>query len=229
MAKRLAYFSAGLAFFAAAAIGSAAPASASMTFRLEATGDVAKCHNRCPRVIVANGEIGRSTPDDFVRFIRRHIRDKRMRPIVFVHSPGGLVTASMRLGLLFRKIGAAVVVAQIRQPAGGRGDTIFTSAKCFSACVYALMGAKKRVVPPQSSVVVHRMFTYELLGDVESGATHLQKTYRNDKLYGDLTRYARMMGVSSSVIHAAESTPPGQVRVISQKEIRKWRLGVSKF
>jgi len=210
----------------ASPVAQAAPA---MTFRLEATGNLSKCRNRCPLVIVADGEIRRDTPEQFARFVRANLRQRRMRAVVFVNSPGGLVVASMRLGKLFRKLGAAVVVAQIRAPADGRGSTVFTSGRCYSACVYALMGAKKRVVPPQSSLVVHRMFVYEMLGDSTGGPATRQKTYRNEKLYRDLTNYARMMGVSSSVIYAAENTPAGEVRVISQREIRKWRLGVPKF
>ncbi|MCC2098127.1 MAG: hypothetical protein KDJ29_14625, partial [Hyphomicrobiales bacterium] len=211
---------AGAAFSIAVAVGSVsvpgvAQAAAAMTFRLEPTGHLDKCRNRCPLVIVADGEIRRNTPERFARFIRSNLRQRRMRAVVFVNSPGGLVVASMRLGKLFRKLGAAVVVAQIRPPANGRGRTIFTSGRCYSACVYALMGAKKRVVPPQSSLVVHRMFVYEMLGDSSGGPATRQKTYRNEKLYKDLTRYARMMGVSSSVIYAAESTPAGEVRVIS--------------
>lgn len=204
----------------------AAPA---MTFKLTPTGNLDRCRNRCPLVIAAEGEIRANTPQTFARFIRKNLRQRRMRAVVFVHSPGGLVVASMKLGRLFRKLGAAVVVARVRAPANGRGKTVFVSGRCFSACVYALMGAKKRVVPPQSSLVVHRMFVYELLGNAEGGPPTRQKTYRNPKLYKDLTRYARMMGVSSRVIHAAESTPANEVRVISRRELRKWRLAVSKF
>ena len=219
---------------AAAALGLAtasAPAHAApeMSFRLAPTGHLAKCRNRCPKVIIAEGEIGRATPRKFTQFIRTHMREPMLRAVVFVHSPGGLVVASMQLGKLFRKLGAAVVVARVVQPHDGRGRTVFVPGRCYSACVYALMGAKKRVVPPQSRLVVHRMFIYELLGDSNGGQATRQKTYRNDKLYADLTRYARMMGVSRSVVDVAENTPPGEVRVISQREIRRWRLGVPRL
>lgn len=200
-----------------------------MTFRLAPTGNLAKCGSRCTKVIIAEGEIGRSTPERFTRFIRTHMRDRNLRAVIFVHSPGGLVVASMRLGVLFRKLGAAVVVARVQSPGNGKGRTVFTPGRCYSACVYALMGAKKRVVPPQSRLVVHRMFIYEMLGDSTGGPPRRQKTYRNDKLRADLNRYARMMGVSRSVIDAAENTPAGEVRVISQKEIRRWRLGVPRL
>ena len=204
-------------------------AAQAMSFRLEPTGDLRRCGSRCPLVIVAEGEIRIDTPQRFARFVHANLKQKRMRAVVFVHSPGGLVVASMRLGKLFRKLGAAVVVARLQVPPDGQGRTVFTAGRCFSACVYALMGAKKRVVPPQSSLVVHRMFIYELLGSSDGGPATRQKTYRNDKLFNDLTRYAKMMGVSSSVIQAAESTPNNEVRVISQRELRKWRLAVPKF
>ena len=73
------------------------------------------------------------------------------------------------------------------------------------------------------------MFVYEMLGSADGAAATRQKTYGNSKLYRDLTRYARMMGVSSRVIHAAESTPAQEVRVLSQRELRRWRLAVPRF
>ena len=36
-------------------------------------------------------------------------------------------------------------------------DGAVYSGRCYSACVYALMGAATRVAPPQSRVGIHRM------------------------------------------------------------------------
>ena len=41
--------------------------------------------------------------------------------LIFVDSPGGLVVSSMRLGLLFRQLGAAAVVGRVN-PGGGPND-----------------------------------------------------------------------------------------------------------
>lgn len=198
-----------------------------MTFETVAVGDPARCGRNCVRVIVARGEIVANTPERFLEFVRQvGARDKRMRAVIFVDSPGGLVVSSMRLGVLFRQLGAAAVVGRVN-PAGGPNQ--FYSATCASACVYALMGAKKRVVPPQSRIVLHRMYALERFGGGGEESDRLQKTYSNRELENRLSRYARTMGVSPEVVRAAESTQPEAIRVVSQAELRRWRLSVPTF
>ena len=207
---------------------SPAQAASPMTFRIAPAGNVRKCGARCPKIILAEGEIALDTPDRFLDFVRRNVRDKSVKAVVLMNSPGGVVVASMRLGVLFRRAGAAVIVARM----GGitpNGEPVFASANCASACVYALMGARKRVVPPQSRLVIHRMFAYETFGGTDNQGPQRQKVYRNSQLYGELSRYARTMGVSPEVIRQAESLPAEQVKVISQAEIRRWRLAVPKL
>ncbi|MBM3609388.1 MAG: hypothetical protein FJX29_13230, partial [Alphaproteobacteria bacterium] len=138
----------------------AAPA---MTFALAPVGNPQQCGARCPKIIIAEGEINVDTPERFLDFLRRNIRDRSVRAVVLINSPGGVVTSSMRLGTLFRRSGAAVVVARVGGVTAG-GQPVFAAANCASACVYALIGAKKRVVPPQSRLVLHRMFAYETFG-----------------------------------------------------------------
>ncbi|MFM9152903.1 MAG: hypothetical protein ACKOPC_04745, partial [Methylocystis sp.] len=43
------------------------------------------------------------------------------------------------------------------------------SGRCYSACVYALMGGSRRVIPPESRVGVHRMFNYSTNFDFSEG------------------------------------------------------------
>lgn len=196
-----------------------------MSFEVVPTGDITRCGDRCVRVIVARGEIVSDTPERFLEFVRQHARDKRMRAVIFVDSPGGLVVSSMRLGLLFRKLGAAAVVARVFP--GGTNQ--FSAASCASACVYALMGAKKRVVPPQSRVVLHRMYAYERFGSTDGSGSALQKTYRNSSLAGKLAVYARTMGVSPDVIRTAESIAPEGIHIATQADLRRWKLAVPSF
>lgn len=211
-------------FGAQGAIAQSAPP---MTFETVAVGDPAQCGNQCVRVIVARGEIVSNTPEQFLEFVRRiGARDKRMRAVIFVESPGGLVVSSMRLGVFFRQLGAAAVVGRVN-PAGGPNQ--FYSATCASACVYAIMGAKKRVVPPQSRIVLHRMFAFERFGGSGDEPGRLQKTFSNRTLEAQLSRYARTMGVSPEVIRAAESIQPEAIKVVSQAELRRWKLSVPAF
>ena len=132
-----------------------------MTFRLVPIGNPAKCKSRCVDAIAADGEITNSTPDAFVAFLMRTFRDPRVRSVVLLNSPGGRVVASMQLGLALRKVGALAIVARAGPGARAVRSVVMTSGGCYSACVYALMGAKKRVIPHGSKVGIHRMFTYE--------------------------------------------------------------------
>ncbi len=202
--------------------------AAEMTFSLVPMNDPATCGKKCVQVISAEGEIGTATPDRFVDFVRRNIRDKSVRSVVFIHSPGGRVVASMELGMALRKLGAATVVARIIPPEPGSGKAAwFASARCYSACVYAMMGGKKRVVPPQSAVGIHRMFMYERAMD-ESGQS-LSRVYADDDLVGNLSRYVRMMGISNDLVKTAERTSPDRIHLVSPRELRAWRLGSTKF
>jgi hypothetical protein len=219
-------FLSGAALFGACTPGFAQSAPP-MTFETVSVGNPAQCGNNCVRVIVARGEIVSNTPEQFLEFVRRvGARDKRMRAVIFVESPGGLVVSSMRLGVLFRKLGAAAVVGRVN-PSGGPNQ--FYSATCASACVYALMGAKKRVVPPQSRIVLHRMYAFERAGGSGDEPARLQKTFSNRSLEQQLSSYARMMGVSPEVIRTAESIQPDAIKVLSQAELRRWRLSVPAF
>ena len=112
-----------------------------MTFRLLPLEDAGRCGNQCAQAIVADGEITNSTPQEFLSFVSQNLQGN-VRAVVFLNSPGGRVVASMELGQLFRKLGVAAIVARAGQTYGG---TALAGGHCFSACVYALMGGRKRV------------------------------------------------------------------------------------
>jgi hypothetical protein len=193
-----------------------------MTFRAATLGADSNCGASCTRIIVAEGEINDSTPEAFLKFVALNGGNRSIKGVVFLHSPGGRVVASMQLGEMFRKAGAAVVVARV----GGEG---YSAARCFSACVYALMGARKRVIPPGSQVAIHRMFMFERLGGGDHEGQPLSRTYAHPAMLERLTAYARKMGVSPEIILSAERVAPDQVHVVSAKEMRRWRLAVQKF
>lgn len=201
-------------------LSASAANAGSMTFRAAALGEGGNCGGPCTRVIVAEGEIDDSTPEAFLNFIQINGGDRAIRGVVFLHSPGGRVMASLRLAEMFRTFGAAVVVARV-------GREGFTAARCYSACVYALMGARKRVIPPGSKVGIHRMFMVERL-DSEDGAP-TSRTFAHPAMIERLSAHARKMGVSQELIHKAERVAPDQMHVVSSKEMRRWRLAVEKF
>jgi hypothetical protein len=197
-----------------------AAVAAPMTFRTMPVGD--RCGARCPQVIIADGEITNRTPDDFVAFVRRQAQKPNARGVILLNSQGGRVAASMQLGKLFRTAGAAVIVAR----AGPRG---MAPGRCYSACVYALMGASKRVIPNASKVGIHRMFAYGLGGASPEDTSRYERVYATPDLVQRLSDYAGLMGVSREIVHTAERVTPDQLRIVTPQEIRRWRLGSEKF
>jgi hypothetical protein len=205
---------------ALAAFSLPAKAGEPMTFRLLPLEDASRCGSQCAQAIAADGEITNSTPQEFLSFVDQNLHGN-VRAVVFLNSPGGRVVASMELGQIFRKLGVAAIVARAGQTYGG---TALASGHCFSACVYALMGGRKRIIPPQSKVGVHRMYQYQATLDPSGGAT-IYRQHDNGRMRAMLSRYSRQMGVNSRVIEDAERTSSDSLHVLSNGEIARWRLG----
>ena len=204
--------------------------AAPMTFGLVPLSDPGRCGRNCVEVISAEGEIVDSTPQDYLSFLQRSVSDPRLRVLVFLHSPGGKVVASMKLGELFRSSGALAIVARVRpsRPGSGRNAAIAPGA-CYSACVYALMGGKKRVVPPNSVAGIHRMFNYVGEADPDSLDHQRRKIYDTGALGSELEKYAGVMGVSPALVAEAETVSSNSIHIVTPAEMRRWRLAVPKL
>ena len=196
-----------------------------MSFRMVTLGG--RCNGPCPQVIVAQGEIAEETPDAFLGFIRQSAASGELHSIVLLDSPGGKVNAAMEFGRVLRRLGAAVIVARPASDTETTGDLL--AGRCYSACVYALMGGRKRVIPPLSSVGVHRMFNYVLTPDPAGGEPVRRRNYDDGAMRTRLLRYSHKMGVSNDLINHAERTSPDRLHVLSREEIARWRLGSGKF
>ena len=213
----------GSVFLAAwLALASGAASAAPMTFRLLAVGDSPACGRACPQIIVADGEITERTPSEFAAFVKSQAVNRNARGVVLINSHGGRVGASVALGRMFRAAEAAVIVGRV-------GPQGVINGRCYSACVYALMGAKKRVIPRESRVGIHRMFAYDAAGVGPDDLGRTSRVYATPDLVARLGEYAASMGVSRELVYAAESVSPERVRIITPQEMRRWRLGVEKF
>jgi hypothetical protein len=198
-----------------------------MTFELVSVGNPAQCGSRCPAVIAATGEITDETPAQFFDFVRGNINQSNLHAVVFLDSPGGKVAAAMELGREFRRIGAAAIVAHV-DPDSARGISSFVGARCLSACVYALIGARKRVIPPESLVGIHRMFAY-VDGVDARGDEERYRLYDNGTMRALLSRYTGRMGVSPALITMAEHISSDRIHILTRREIARYRLGTSRF
>jgi len=150
-----------------------------------------------------------------------------LRTVVFLNSDGGYVVASMELGQIFRRIGAATVVARLSP--SFRGSSRFMTAKCLSACVYAFMGGVKRVSPPGSVLGIHRMFANQARGGGIFGDGPVERVYDNGSMASLLANYSSRMGVSRDLIRYAEHISSQNIHVITPAELARWRLASRGF
>lgn len=220
------------AFAAFFCLTAAAPGAArAMTFELVPYGDTSKCGRNCPEVVSAVGEITTETPGEFLDFVKRNISDQRLRSIVFIHSPGGSVAASMRLGAMFRKTGVAAIVARMARLGDGAGAAgiPLPAGRCYSACVYAFMGAKKRVVPPTSLLGIHRMSFDTFERDLDSMEYRREHHFGTPDFVARLSNYAHAMGISRDLVAVAERISPDQIHIVTPDELRRWNLGGTRF
>ncbi len=142
---------------------------------------------------------------------------------MLIHSPGGTVVGAMKLGLMFRKIGAAVIVARAFEEQGSDRAHVVPGA-CMSACVYAFFGGKRRVIPPVSRLGIHRMAIYAHSHD-PAGGEQVTRTYGTDDLVTALSDYTKQMGIDPEVIDEAEQIAPESIHIVTAREISRWRLG----
>ncbi|MGP8232496.1 MAG: hypothetical protein ACLQL2_07500 [Methylovirgula sp.] len=198
-----------------------------MTFQLVSVDDSTRCGRYCPAVIAAEGEITDQTPEQFLEFVQENVNRASLHAVVFLDSPGGKVEASMELGREFRRLGTAAIVARV-DPNSRGGMSSFVGARCLSACVYALIGAKKRVIPPESLVGIHRMFAYVDSVDARGDAERY-RLYDNGSMRAALSHYTGMMGVSPALITRAEHISSDQIHILTRREIARYRLGSSRF
>lgn len=214
-----------LGLFAQAILPTSGASAEEMNFRVVGI-DSGRCGAKCPQVIAAEGEIGDATPDAFVNFISQHVGGGNLHSIILLDSPGGKVVASMELGQAIRRLGMAVIVA--RPAAGSRDALDLVAGRCYSACVYALMGGARRVIPPQSRVGVHRMFNFSTSFDFSEGFVR-ERNLDDGGMRATLSRYASSMGVSPDLVNLAERTSPDQLYMLTGPEISRWRLGSRKL
>ena len=214
----------------AAALGLAPAAQAAgLEFKV-VTLQARKCGEACPQVITAEGDIDEAAPERFLSFIRATVRDKRVKNVVFLHSPGGQVVSALKLGLNMRQFGTAVVVARVRPGSSDDPNGQFGAGRCMSACVFVLMGGKRRVVPSQSLVGIHRMFREDFSYDPggERNKKH-EKLFASGTMVDVINRYAGVMGVSRELVTEAEKVSPDDIHIVTRAEMARWRLGLPKL
>jgi hypothetical protein len=187
----------------------------------------------CRRAVIAEGEITSEAPAQFSQFLRRQLQVPGLHAVVFLNSPGGNVESALQLGSLLHDAGAAVVVGKpvilgpqaARRKRSAMGSIGVMPGHCASACVYSLMGARKRVVPAGARLGVHRMSARTWMIDPSGGGAKGGRVFAGDREINALRSYVARVGGSQELISLAESIPADQIRMLSGAEVRRYRLG----
>lgn len=236
-----------LAFFTVALLALTLPDTASagdMEFRWVSLGIDGRCGRKpCPRVLEASGTITHDTPAAFRDFVSQSGNEPGARRAVLINSPGGDLAASMRLGLDFRRLGMIVYVGrfvdvdtlvahgvlrpgvQTKRDIDKWGDAQPVNGICYSACVFTFMGGVKRMVPSTSKLGVHRPILVEdNFFDIPFFKPKKNGGWDLDRI-GALERtYLKFMGANPRLVSLAHSVGPDSIHVLSQKELRSFRV-----
>jgi len=202
-----------------------------------AKGENGACGTDCNEWIAAEGQIETGSAQQLRTFLTR--LGKRKLPIFF-HSPGGNVTASMSMGRLLRERDMTAGVSEtIPAACAGASDqacralkqsgqvlpaTLRNVSACNSACVFALIGAKVRYVPPGAQLGVHssKVVIFRLDGGKLNASSKqiasLQRA-RLAELNVDTRRYVQEMKVDVRLFDLAAKIPHEDVHYLTREEI----------
>jgi hypothetical protein len=181
------------------------------------------CTTDCPKVIVAEGEMFFDDINTLVATIQAGVaRDRTIRPVVLLSSIGGNVAAGYGIADVFRQIRATVIVGRAVPSGSGYG---IAPGGCASACVFALMGGAKRIVPPGSKVGVHWMSGP--VPQISSGAVFQPSPDAredSDAKEQRMRQFMRRMGVRPEFAGFIRKVPHTSLHVMTTQEMSRFGL-----
>jgi len=211
-----------------------------MVFYL-AKGEPDACGQGCSEWIAAEGQIDQSTAQRLRTFLNR--LGKRRLPIYF-HSPGGNGVTAMEMGRLLREREMTAGVSQtipadcaaasppacraLKQKAQVLPSTLRVGS-CNSACVFALIGAKVRQVPPGARLGVHSAKVIVMRSDgrkvnySDRQVASFQKA-KLTELNARLRRYVQEMKVDVRLFDLGAQVPPETVQYLTRDEIVRFGI-----
>jgi hypothetical protein len=206
-----------------------------------AHGEPDACGRGCDEWIAAEGRIDVGAADR-LRALLAKLGNRR--PPLYLHSPGGSVTASLELGHLFREKKMQVSVAhtvplacnrdkaqnsscEAQKRSGQPIDAAFdpTIAMCNSGCVYALVGGAVHLVPPWVKVAIHDVGLDPKLG-LPRGASLAAAV---QSVHARIRSYLREMGLDNALLTAAMGTPFESFRPLQREEIARFGIDRREF
>jgi len=200
-----------------------------MTFFV-AKGAPDACGPGCSEWIAAEGTIDAGAAKRLRTFLNG--LGKRKLPI-FLHSPGGLGGQAIEMGRMLRERHMSAGVSKtVRTGCTAGGDTCEASkrtgdaveadlrniAVCASACVFVLIGATVREVPPGARVGVHAP---KLLGRETEG-------WRS-AVNARTGRYLREMYIGDGLLDLITTVPHERIHYLSRQQIADFGIDKSEF
>jgi hypothetical protein len=202
-----------------------------------AKGDPNACGQDCDEWIAAEGYVDSGAPQRLRDVLNRSA--KRGLPIFF-HSPGGLDLPAMAIGRLLHERGmtagvsrtipaaCTAAVSDVDASCGAlkRAGQVVPSelhnvAGCSSACVFALIGAKVRKVPPGARLGVHS-------GDASGFAREKRETFLRESV-ARIRRYHQEMQIDAGLLEVVAKIPSEQLYFLSRDEIVGFGIDAREF
>lgn len=194
------------------------------------------CGPGCGEWIAAEGDFDPFTIGRLIALLGR--LNGRKLPIFF-DSPGGSLSHALALGRLIRERGLTTGVSRtvVQECATVNRDTckllkssgltlngdLHSLAPCVSACVFALISGRERLVPPGAQVGVHSPTIVRRRPDgtevaaAEVNAASANKVFDDAMVKGH--KHIRDMGIGEGLFEAIERTPYEDVHILSRDEL----------
>lgn len=214
-----------------------------------AKGPADSCGSGCDRWIAVEGKMDSAAAARLRSFFRAQ-KDARLP--VYLHSPGGDVRQALAMGRLLRERKATGRVARtiVKEcGADGQGEPACaklkqsgreleaelteTGAFCNSSCVYLLLGASTREVPPDVTLGVHSArvtISYSGRGraPLQVAREHAAKLASN-RLDRDIVAYAAAMGIDRGLFDLVKTVKFEQIHALKRDELIRFGIDRRKF
>jgi len=201
-----------------------------------AKGEPNICGPGCSEWIAAEGMFDGPQVEQRFRDLLAALKGRNL-PIVF-NSLGGVIGEALVLGRILREHRMVASVGE-SYPEGCRARIAAdescrrimlanrelkaqlrtAGAVCYSACVYALLGASARRVPADARVGIHASAATDV--STRPGSLTAEQLHNNRK------RYILEMGANPNLQDAAIKTPPPGVHVLNRDELVRYRVETS--
>ena len=201
-----------------------------------AKGEPNACGPGCSEWIAAEGRFEGPQVERRFRDLLDTLKGRNL-PIVF-NSLGGVIGEALVLGRILRERRMAASVGE-SYPEGCKARIAADEscrrimeanrelkaqlrtwgAECYSACVYALLGASARHVPADARVGIH--------ASAPTAVSSRPGAPTDEQLHTNRKRYILEMGANPGLQDAAVKTPPPGVHVLSRDELVRYRVETS--